>query len=115
MRERHQRVMIGKVTSRWVQINAGVTQEILLGPPCFLLHINDLWHAMQTVKYVYGSTVWEAGSTRWFPWKTSILCRPDCGMVVPNQYVPKLRQNKEDVGARGEKALHSAASDCRWD
>ncbi len=50
------------MTSDWVRINAGVPQGTLLGPTCFLLHVNDLRPSCPTIKYVDDSTVWEACS-----------------------------------------------------
>ncbi len=61
--ERRQRVKLGNIKSDWAQTNAGVPQGTLLGPTCFLLHINDLRPLCSTVKYVDDSTEWEACST----------------------------------------------------
>ncbi len=58
--ERQQRIKTGQVTSQWATMNAGVPQGTLLGPVCFLLHINDLQTEVESVKYVDDTTVWEA-------------------------------------------------------
>ena len=57
--EHRQRVKIDYVRSEWLNINAGVPKGTLLGPFCFVLHINDLHSECLTVKYVDDSTVWE--------------------------------------------------------
>ncbi len=62
LHERQQRIKIGDVHSEWVQINAGVPQGTLLGPVCFLIHINDLKTSNEAVKYVDDTTIHEACS-----------------------------------------------------
>ena len=63
LEDRKQRVKIGNNVSEWVNINAGVPQGTLLGPVCFLLHINDLKTHCDSVKYVDDTTIWESCST----------------------------------------------------
>ena len=46
--------------SEWCNIKAGVPQGTLLGPVCFLLHINDLKTNCPAVKYVDDTTIWES-------------------------------------------------------
>lgn len=60
--QRNQRVKIGNDISTWSVLNAGVPQGTLLGPVCFLLHINDLKTSCDTYKYVDDSTAWEVCS-----------------------------------------------------
>ena len=60
--QRQQRVKIAKDVSPWSVLNAGVPQGTLLGPVCFLLHINDLKTSCDTYKYVDDSTAWEVCS-----------------------------------------------------
>ena len=57
--ERKQRVKIGNDKSQWAVLNAGVPQGTLLGPVCFLLHINDLQLPCDTFKCVDDSTAYE--------------------------------------------------------
>ena len=59
LENRKQRVKIGNNMSSWVNMNAGVPQGTLLGPVCFLLHINDLKTACDSIKYVDDTTIWE--------------------------------------------------------
>ena len=59
--QRQQRVKIGgDCHSEWSFINAGVPQGTILGPVCFLLHINDLRTICDCSKYVDDSSIWEA-------------------------------------------------------
>ena len=58
--QRKQRVGIRQYVSDWRTINAGVPQETLCDPVCFLLHINDLHTCFPTLKYVDDSSVWES-------------------------------------------------------
>ena len=51
---------IDDMRSEWVNIKADVPQGTLLGPHCFVLHINDLHTDCATVKYVDDSTLWES-------------------------------------------------------
>lgn len=61
--DRKQRVKIGSDLSSWKDVKAGVPQGTLLGPPCFLLHINDLSTCVNDIKYVDDSNFWE--SCKW--------------------------------------------------
>jgi len=56
---RKQRVKIGDITSDWSHMKAGVPQGTLLGPICFLIHINDLKTVVHDIKYVDDSSLWE--------------------------------------------------------
>ena len=57
--DRKQRIKIGDTLSEWESVNAGVPQGTLLGPSTFLLHINNLKTACNSVKYVDDTTIWE--------------------------------------------------------
>ena len=61
--ERKQRVKVGQTKSDWATINAGVPQGTLLGPPAFILHINDLQTSVNACKYVDDTTLWEICKT----------------------------------------------------
>ena len=51
---------MGSTFSKWESPTAGVPQGTLLGPVCFLLHINDLHTDTSNVKYVDDTTIWES-------------------------------------------------------
>ena len=57
---RKQRVKINNECSPWRNVFGGVPQGTLLGPVCFILHINDLQTVCPSVKYVDDSTLWES-------------------------------------------------------
>ena len=60
---RKMRTKLGTVESPWASVNAGVPQGTLLGPVCFIFHINDLQTSAHMVKYVDDSTLWSVGSS----------------------------------------------------
>ena len=61
---RRMRTKLGNVVSDWVSVSAGVPQGTLLGPVCFLIHINNLrTSSANMVKYVDDSTQWSVNRT----------------------------------------------------
>ncbi len=62
LQDRQQRIKIGNVTSSWSHVRSGVPQGTLLGPVCFILHINDLKTDCKHIKYVDDSILWECCS-----------------------------------------------------
>ena len=57
--DRKQRVKIEGTSSEWADVKAGVPQGTLLGPICFLVHIDDFKTCINDCKYVDDSTLWE--------------------------------------------------------
>ena len=57
------RTKLGQVKSPWTCVNTGVPQGTLLGPVCFLFHINDLQTSAHIANYVDDSTLWSVSST----------------------------------------------------